>query len=246
MLTCAVFKAHWELNPESITFLPLESDEISDEIAIRIYHKDYTDEEGPLRNAIIMGIYQGLDMILGEIGSTFDINYLEFSDIANEGERVLPLSGLVGYIKWKKTERPIHGVKFPEEKITLLKGEQNGLPVMILINQEYRFYEYKQEFPYLLNINLKFNEVTDDGFPVESMEEIYAIEDHFQENLMKKESCHYLSSISHDGNRQILFYSTSKEFLQQKIIQFRDEVKSHEISYSVEFDPFWLEAESYF
>ncbi len=234
-----------ELNQDSISFIPLQNEEAPDDIVIRLFHKDYPEEDGELKNAIIMGIYQCLDILLGEISVTFDINHLEFASTPNENDRILPLKELRGYIKWKKKERDIHGIKFPEDNMSILKGTYQELPVMIIVNRNFKHYEFKSDFPYLLDIDLKFNETQDNGLPAEAMEPIYDFEDKVNQLVSANNGGHYICSETHGGNRRIIFYGDSKERLDGIVERLKQDVQSHQISFEVSYDPFWINSEAY-
>ncbi len=234
-----------ELNPNSITFVPIENEDAPDDIAIRVFHDHYTEEEGELRNAIIMGIYQSLDCLLGEVSVTFDINELGFAAKPQEGDKPLPLKELPGYIEWKKKERAIYDVQFPEEQITMLQGEYDGKPIMLLVNRMMKYYQFKKDFPYLLDVKLTYNATQDNGMPDEDMEPIHAIEDVLYNEVCTDGAGHYIASESHDGIRRIMYFAKSIDKLKDNIISLKSKINSHEVSYETAYDPFWVSADIY-
>ncbi len=233
-----------EISPDTVRFIPLEMEDRPDDIAIRLFHSDY--QEGKAGNAVVMGIYQALDSLLGEVSTTFDIDYLEFSSAPEEGINPLPLSELAGYIRWKKKERPLSGVRFPEDQVSLLQGENNGKPIIIIVNQQLRNYEFKTEYPYILKVTLLFDEVSEEGFPVGSMDAVYAIEDQLQKRLGQEANGHFLVTETYDGKRKIHFAGASKEVLETQVNVLKKELKSpYTIQYDIYFDPFWVSASGY-
>jgi len=235
-----------EISPKTISFIPLNSEDEPDEIAVRLFHDDYDEKDEPKRKAVIMGIYQALDTLLGEEATTFDLDYVEFAIPPTEDVKPLPLAELSGYIKWKKKERAVAGIRFPEESVALLRGEREEKPMMILVNRALKYYEYRNEFPYLLVVTITFNEVTDQGLPKESMDAIYAIEDIIHDVVCKGEKGHFVSAETFDGSRKMYYAGQTKEILESQIIKLNSDIKSsYSISYNVVYDPFWVEASGF-
>jgi len=235
-----------EISPETISFIPLNSEEEPDDIAIRLFHKDYDEKDERKRKAVVMGVYQALDSLLGEVATSFDLDYVEFAATPDEGMKPLPLAELAGYIKWKKKERAVAGIRFPEESVALLRGEREEMPIMILVNRALKYYEYKNDFPYILKVTIAFNEVTEHGFPKEDMEEVYAIEDQISEVVCKGEKGHFISTETFGGSRKMYYAGQSKDALQNQIQQLKSIIKSsYSIDYAIDYDPFWVEASGY-
>ncbi len=234
------------INPETISFIPLESEEEPDEIAIRLFHQDYDEQDEPKRKAVVMGVYQALDSILGEVGATFDLDYVEFASKPDGDMKPLPIAEIIGYIKWKKKERETAGVRFPTEAVALLRGEREEKPIMVLVNRALKYYEYKNDFPYVLLVTITFNEVTEQGFPKEEMDEIYAIEDKISEVVCAGEKGHFISTETFDGSRKMYYAGQSKEILEAQVDLLKNELgASYSMDYSVSYDPFWVEASGF-
>ena len=235
-----------EINPETISFIPLNSEDEPDDIAIRLFHKDYDEKDEPRRKAVVMGVYQALDTLLGEVSASFDLDYVEFATTPDEGMKPLPLAELAGYIKWKKKERNVSGIRFPEESVTLLRGERDEMPIMVLVNRALKYYEYKNDFPYLLLVTITFNKVTEQGFPKENMDEIYAIEDAINKMVCGQEKGHFISTETFGGSRKMYYAGVSKEVLHNQVQELKNNIKSsYSINYMISYDPFWVEATGY-
>ncbi len=235
-----------EISPDTISFIPLNDDEAPDDIAIRLFHKDYDEQDEPKRKAIVMGVYQALDSLLGEVSTSFDLDYVEFAAAPDEGMQPLPLKELTGYINWKKKERAVSGVRFPEESIALLRGERDEMPIMILVNRALKYYEFKNDFPFLLCVTIAFNEVTEQGMPVEKMDEIYAIEDKVAEMVCGQQKGHFVSTETFAGKRKMCYAGRSEDVIQQQVQQLKDSLKSsYSIDYDIVYDPFWVSATGY-
>lgn len=235
-----------EISPETISFIPLNNEEEPEEIAIRLFHKDYDEKDEPKRKAVVMGVYQALDSLLGEVSTSFDLDYVEFDAIPKPEMKPLPLEELSGYINWKKKERAVAGIRFPEETVAVLRGERDEAPIMILVNRALKYYEYKNDFPYLLLVTILFNEVTEQGFPKEDMEPIYAIEDQIADVVCKGEKGHFISTETFGGQRKIYYAGKSKEILEQQVAFLKKDLKSlYSIDYKIFYDPFWVEASGY-
>ncbi len=61
-------------DPNKIIFIPLESEEDPDWIAIEVCYPDFVEED---KNDFIFGTYLMLDVLLGEKSAAIDIHYLE-------------------------------------------------------------------------------------------------------------------------------------------------------------------------
>jgi hypothetical protein len=233
------------INPNEITFMPLEASEYPHDVAIRLFHKDYTPKEGATRNAVIVGLYSALNMLLGEVRATLDFQYIDFDDMPHPKERDFPFAGLKDYIEYKKSQRPNSGIKFPKEDIGLLEGRIEELPTLLILNRALSFYEFTQEFPFLLQMTLTLHNTNDKGLPQGNTDELYIIEDIIYQEIYKKERGHFIATETYNSKRELFYYADTKETIEEALSLLPTEYTICDVHYSVDYDPFWIRVDRY-
>jgi hypothetical protein len=234
-----------KISPSEVTFMPLNADEHPEDVAIRLYHKDYVPEEGEQQNAVITGLYLLLDNLLGEESSTFDFQYIDFDDMPHPKEKDYPLSELASFVQHKKSIRKISGQKFPKEDITLLEGKVEDLPTLLVINQGLKYYEFTKDFPFLFRLTLELRNAGENGLPTGNTDEIYTVEDVIYKEIYKEEKGHFLATETYNGKRELFYYVDSEESIENALALLPKELTTCKLSHEVNFDPFWVMTESY-
>ena len=234
-----------EISPNDVTFMPLLADEHPDDVAIRLYHKAYVPQEGEQQNAVITGLYSLLDSLLGEESTAFDFQYIDFDDMPHPKEKDYPLSELASFVEHKKRQRKISGQKFPTENIELLEGTVEELPTLLVVNQALKYYEFTKEFPYLFRLSLHLNSAGENGLPTGNTDELYIVEDVIYKEIYKEEKGHFLATETYNGKRELFYYVDSEESIKNVLAQLPETLESCELSYELNFDPFWVMTEAY-
>ena len=233
------------INPDEILFMPLEAQEYPDDVAIRLYHKDYTTQEGATRNAVIVGLYAALNMSLGEVATTLDFNYIDFDNMPHPKEQTFPFSELKDYVAYKKGQRANAGQEFPTENIKLLEGKIENLPQLLVLNQALKHYEFTQNFPYMLTLTLELKNAGENGLPQGNTDEIYGIEDVIYKEIFKAKKGHFIATQTHNKKRNIYYHAKTKESIEHALELLENEYETCDVSAKVEFDPFWLLSSQY-
>ena len=233
------------INPDEILFMPLEADEYPDDVAIRLYHKAYTTEEGATRNAVIVGLYAALNMLLGEKNSTLDLQYVDFDDMPHPKEQTFPFSELKDYIAYKKGKRANAGLEFPAEDIKLSEGKIGELPQLLVLNRAMKYYSFTEKFPYMLAMTLDIKNVGENALPTGNTDEIYGIEDVVYKGIFKNKKGHFIATETYNGKRNIYYYADSKETVESTLELLENEYETCTVTTKVEFDPFWVLCEQY-
>jgi len=234
-----------EFKLDELTFMPLDSSEHPEDLAIRLYHKDYVAEEGEQQRRVIEGLYRMLDRLLGEESVAFDFQYIDFDDMPHPKEKDYPLTALSNYVAQKKAGRKNFGEKFPKDDIILMEGKVENLPTLLVSNQALKYYEFTKEFPYLLRVNLNLKNIGQNGLPEGNTDELYLVEDVFFKNICKEKKGHFLITETFKGKREIFYYVDSLETIEEALSQLAEELSSCEVSHTVDFDPFWVMTEAY-
>ena len=237
--------AELKVDPNEVTFMPLNAAEYPDDLAIRLYHKAYVQEEGTQHNAVISALYLLLDRLMGEESSTFDFQYIDFDDMPHPKEQDYPLTQLPAFVAHKKSTRKTAGQKFPKEEIGLLEGKVEELPTLLVINHGLKYYEFTKEFPYLFRISLELKNTGDNGLPTGNTDELYALEDVFYRGIFKEEKGHFIATETYNAKREMFYYVDSLESIEKVLVNVPKELKTCEFSYEVNYDPFWVMVESY-
>ena len=233
------------ISPDEILFMPFEADEYPDDVAIRLYHKDYTTEEGATRNAVIVGLYVALNMLLGETATTLDLQYIDFDDMPHPKEQTFPFSELKAYIEYKKGKRANSGEEFPNEDIKLSEGKVEDKPELLVLNQALKHYDFSQNFPYLLEMRLDLKNVGENGLPTGNTDEVYGVEDIIYQEIYKSKKGHFVATTTYNGKRNIYYYADSKESIESVLELLENEYETCSLTTKVEFDPFWVLCEPY-
>jgi len=231
--------------PEEVTFMPLESADFPDDIAIRLYHKAYVPEEGAAQNAVLKGLYTLLDAALGEEAAAFDFQYIDFDDMPHPKEKHFPLSDLASFVASKKAKRAIHEQYFPKEDIGLLEGKVETLPTLLAVNHGLKYYEFTKAFPYLFRVSLKLKNIGDNGLPAGNTDELYALEDIVYQSIYKEEKGHFIATETFKGKREIFYYVDTLERIEHTLGLLPKAFETCELSYEVNYDPFWVMTEAY-
>jgi len=234
-----------KINPSTLSFMPLEADEYPNDVAIRIFHKEYTQEPSTQQTAVVVGAYAGLDILFGEIESVLNFQYIDFSDTPPPKEKSYPFSGLKDYVEYKKGKRPNNAEEFPKENISLMEGKIEELPNLLVLNQALKFYEFTQNYPYLLQLTLTLNYVGENGLPNGNIDELYLIEDIIYQEIYKSKKGHFVATETYNGKRDLFYYADSKESISNALNMLPTEYESCEVQYSVDYDPFWVRVDRY-
>jgi len=234
-----------EFKLSELTFMPLESDEYPEDIAVRIYHKDYVSQEGEKQNQVIEGIYRILDNLLGEESVAFDFQYIDFDDMPHPKEKDYPLSTLPAFVAHKKAERKNAKQKFPKDDMVLLEGKLESLPTLLATNQGLRYYGFTKEFPYLLHLTLNIKQIGQNGLPNGNTDELYLIEDIIYSVIVKEKNGHFIATDTFKGKRDVFYYVNSLESIEKALNSLPTEPVSCDVSYTVEYDPFWVKTTAY-
>lgn len=234
-----------EIKPEEVTFMPLESVDFPDDIAIRLYHKAYVAEEGAEQNAVIQGLYALLDAQLGEEAAAFDFQYIDFDDMPHPKEKYFPFSSLASFVASKKAKRAIHGKRFPKEEIGLLEGKVETLPTLLAVNNGLKYYEFTKGFPYFFRVSLNLKNIGDNGLPTGNTDELYGLEDSIYKSIYKEERGHFIATETFKGKREIFYYVDTLESIENSLGLLPSAFETCTFSYEVNYDPFWVLTESY-
>lgn len=128
------------------------------------------------------------------------------------------------------------GEGFSISKITLQDGW--GLATF---NNKYNDYPNKSFFPWHVLVELEIIEKNDNGHPVDTeAEKLIKLEDEIITFLKSKHTVHFLSRVTRNGYRDLLYYIDTPKFTKEEVNAFCDNVmKERVIHFRMEKDPKW-------
>jgi hypothetical protein len=91
------------LDPNTLWFIPLNSNNNPQKIGIRLYADEYDETE---EEDFLTASYLVLDNVLGEKSNALDIGYVEIKNLSSVSNRddLIELGKLPKYIEWKKSK----------------------------------------------------------------------------------------------------------------------------------------------
>lgn len=238
----------YDFSSDTMQFYPSIETEYPDEVNIVLVHKDYKEEEN---KEFQTGALIFLDNALGEINVATKIDSCEVKPLVR-GVELIPLTKLEEYIKWREKE---FLEKYEKKKIVVpyeqpwgvLEAEaKNGLPIIATISSEFKEWEYKAAFPWLVQVDIPFKG-NDRGFPDDNqMKEMQEIEDQLLD-LLKQTDLIYLGHETHNNLRSVFSYTSDYKTVSKIIHAFLEENKSkYPISFFIQKDKYWRTMNWYF
>lgn len=135
------------------------------------------------------------------------------------------------------------GFVYPSESFSILQADIDDKTVIGTINQAYKNYERKGDFPWCLQVSIALSQDTlqDNGLPNEDEKNIANdTEDTLMAGIKKITTAHYVGHTYFDGYLDIFVYLANPkevhEYL-QKLVNAND--LSRGFSYEINEDPEW-------
>lgn len=145
------------------------------------------------------------------------------------------LSGLFGKTKAQDI--------FPAENFIVVEGNVNGKPVIGSINNAYKNYEYRQQYPWCLRISigLDLNNVHENGLPKDAESAIAnKLEEDLLADISKKATAHYIGHLYNDTFLDFYIYLDKPQDVHNYLqTQINNESLLRGFSYEITQDPSW-------
>jgi hypothetical protein len=136
---------------------------------------------------------------------------------------------------------------FPPEKFSVVQAEKNGKPILGTINQSYKNYDKKKQYPWCLRITIGLEKYQSNGLP-EGDETAIATgqEDSILEGIKSLETAHYVGHIFNDGFLDLYIYLPDPKKV-HAYLQARIEKKDHVRSfvYEIKEDSDWEQVKAF-
>ncbi|MBL7740971.1 MAG: DUF695 domain-containing protein [Chitinophagaceae bacterium] len=239
----------YQFNEETLRFFSTVQPDYPDEIDITLVHKDFNEEnETIIRNGSL--IY--LDNALGELNSVTMIDTLHIEGQKPADTELISMSKLPDFLQWREKEflEKYKGTRYNTENDSYYSMEaqdENGLPVLAILNQELMEWDSKASHPWLMLIEIKYDGKDTNGMPDD---EDYELMDEFEEKLISElpDAEGYLNIGRETTNSTRTIYFACKEFRRSSkaahtlIEEYLDRL---EITYDIYKDKYWMTMNKY-
>jgi hypothetical protein len=132
--------------------------------------------------------------------------------------------------------------KYPtESKWSMLKGQNQGKPMLIRRNDSAKQLSSNSDFEYRFGVAIPLLNPNDLGLPSnEETEILNQIEDELCLQFEKDQVSILALAITTSGMREFVFYSRDTQEVEQKLKTIQEKFPAHEIQHYVEKDPKWI------
>ncbi len=229
-------------NKEKIKFYATEYDEYPDEIDITLVHDDYSEVN---KNEITNGSYIFLDNTLGEMNFATLIDHFKVAENLTQQE-LIPLHKLKDFLLWREKEfiekYDAERYDTANDNYTILQAEdENGLPLIALVNQALLNWEAKVSHPWMLVVDTKYDGSHNNGLPPA---EIYELMNQFEDELTEllPDSKGYLNLGRETYNGLKTIFVACKEFRTASSITanlIKNYSSKLNITYDIYKDKYW-------
>jgi hypothetical protein len=136
---------------------------------------------------------------------------------------------------------------YPEENWCIEKGvDQNGDVVFITINLGYQGYLLKEQFPWLLWVNITTEHQNESGHPTEDEATILNnVEDVITSHLADHCKVQYIGRVTKNGFRELIYFVDDPEKANQTLTLLTEQQNLREWEYEMKRDAEWSYAEQY-
>jgi len=233
----------YDFDNENLYFTSNNQPEYPDEIDITLVHKDHNEKN---HNTIGNGSLIFLDNALGELNTVLLIDHVSISGMPPEKTELIPIAKLNEFLAWREKEfvekYKAVGYNTENDEYSALQAEdENGLPVLAIIDKALLDWDAKPSHPWLMTIEIIFDGKNRNGMP---SPDVYSNMNKFEEELLKslRDSQGYLNLGRETYNGKRTSYFACKEFRQvSKITRAAIANYKHEltIEYDIYKDKYW-------
>jgi len=203
----------YEFDENKIRFFSNEHADYPDEIDITLVHEDGTAEN---KDIISSGTLIYLDNSLGELNTATLIDAVNITGPTAEQKELIPVKKLKDFLLWRQKEfvEKYEGMRHDTENdnYTLLEAhDEHDLPVIATINEDLVNWDAKASHPWMMVMEIKFDDSQNNGLPAEP---VYELMNEFDNEALKLlpdiEGYLNLGRETHNGTRKM--YYACKEF----------------------------------
>lgn len=240
---------NYEFNNANLSFYANTHDYYPDEVDIVVVHQDFNEDDAPM---IINGVFIFLDNYLGELNSLVAIDNVSVVGQESAEEKLIPISKLRDYLIWREKEfvEKYDALSYNSENdvyVTLEATLDNNMPLIAIVNRALLNWDGTASHPWILMINIPYDDLLGDGFPDEKT---YELLDQFEDEILLKlkEQDGYINIGRQTAAGERLMYLACKEFRKpalvvEEIIQkYSDQLN---VDFDIYKDKYWQSLEHY-
>jgi hypothetical protein len=160
--------AGYKFTRENLHFYLNEQANYPDEIDISVVHDDCVEEN---KSPIASGVYIFLDNYLGELDFAMVIDNLRIAERSEVSQKLIPIEKLGAYLKWRQSEfiekygDSRHDTENDEYSTLSAFHEDDGSPLIAVINTDLLNWDNKPSHPWILQIELPYKAGIGNGMP---------------------------------------------------------------------------------
>jgi hypothetical protein len=218
-----------------------------DEIDITMVHADFNETD---EKTIANGTFIYLDNALGELNVATLLDSIQVGSGA-PGQELINIEKLQDFLLWREKEfvEKYKGARYNTEndEHAVLEGKDDkDLPVIAIIDQELLQWDAKPSHPWLMAIEIKYEE-GNNGLPdSDTYELIRQFEDELFEQLPDSEGYLNPARETYNGTRTIYFackeFRNSSKIAAACIYNYQEKL---DISYDIYKDKYWMSVERF-
>ena len=193
---------------DKIKFFSKPDHEYPDEINIVLVHNDLNESN---KDIVMNGTYIFLDNVLGELNAATLIDTVTVEENNHKNQDLIPIEKLDAFLLWREKEfiEKNKGKRYNtenDEYSGLEAEDENGLPLIAMVNRELLEWDAKASHPWMMIIKIKYDGENNNGMPGDDM---YDLMNDFEEDLTKQapdsEGYLNLGRQTYNGVRTIYF-----------------------------------------
>lgn len=242
--TFSIEMEEYTFNETNLFFYANENTEYPDEIDLSIVHSDLNEDN---RKTITNGSHLFLDCFLGEWYYATVIDEIRIVAPIEAKSELIPIEKLKNYLIWRQKEF----VEKYEDTCYVYQEDTNhynlyetdlkdGRILLSLMNQDLLDWENKPSYPWLIELNIKYDGHKRYGMPSKRVRKLLnEIEDDLMEKLSAYDGILNIGRETGDNNRVI--YLACKDFRKPSkcIYQFLQQSSKFEVSFDIYKDKYW-------
>jgi Family of unknown function (DUF695) len=228
----------------NLHFIVNDFPEYPDEIDLSFVHDLCTIEN---KSKIGGGIYIFLENLLGELELATSIDEITILSPDEVKKDLISIDKLKSYLKWRQSEFVEKYIKTSQitlnDSYTVLEGNDNDdNRILAVINTEILNWDEKASHPWILKLEIPFNQVTTDGMPDDTTFNLLNdIENEITSDLKSVEGYLHIGRETKNFKRYIYFacadFRKPSKILHQLKIKHKDQF---EIFFDIYKDKYWL------
>jgi hypothetical protein len=133
-----------------------------------------------------------------------------------------------------------------DRQFSLIKGEQDGHPMLAIIASDLKKYPSKSKYRWFLSLSVPLIDPTTDGLPnVKDLDALNAWEDEIEARIAKQGKYFYFGHVTRNGSREVLFYLEKPDPVLSELQKIRESNSTRPFAVVCEKDEHWKKVDDY-